>query len=518
MPDHHDVIVLGAGHNGLVAATVLGRAGLDVCVVERADVAGGAVRTEHPFARAPGLGQSTGAYLLGLMPPELIARLGLRLPLRRRDPHYFLPTTGARYLLLGSDEAAARQQLEAFFSPRDVAAIAAMDAELAALRDDIGPTWLMAPLSLEDTAARYVRPALREIFVDLCRGSVLDYLARFDFQDPLLVAMFAVTDGISGSSGGLDTPGTGLNFLVHNMCRLPGSGGTWMVVEGGMGTVTRQLLGAAREAGALLLTASPVVAIERGAEGAVSGVRLEDGRTLSASVVISNADPYTTRDLVGRATYDDALNDRLDAQRRDGMTMKVNLALSGLPTFTCLPEAVGQHRGTIHLLPDTADVLGAIRSAHADALAGRLPDFPTLEWYIQTPVDPTLTDADGRQSAALFVQWVPHEVAGSSWEAEADRYALHLLSLCDRFAPGTSALVDDMLVLHPKAIESRFGMRHGHIHHLDNIFGFDARVPYRLPVPGLYACGAGCHPGGAVIGAPGHNAAMRVLADLGVKV
>ncbi|HRE89353.1 MAG TPA: FAD-dependent oxidoreductase, partial [Myxococcota bacterium] len=195
MSAHADVIVIGAGHNGLVAATLLARAGLDVCILERSEVAGGAVRTEHPFARAPDLGQSTGAYLLGLMPPELIAELGLELPLRRRDPHYFLPTTGARYLLLGADPAASERQLASFFSPRDVAAIAAMDAELAALREDLGPSWLCDPLSLEDTAARYVRPALREVFIDLCRGSVLDHLARFDFQDPLLVAMFAVTDG-----------------------------------------------------------------------------------------------------------------------------------------------------------------------------------------------------------------------------------------------------------------------------------------------------------------------------------
>ena len=184
-----DVLVVGAGHNGLVAATILGRAGLSVRVLEAAGVVGGACRTEHPFEKAPRVGQSTGAYLLGLMPPELVQKLGIALPLMRRDPHYFLPTTDERYLLMGAGRDATEAQLAQFFSQGDVAADRALQAEVAALREDVAPAWLHTPLSIEDTAERYVRPALRETFVKLCRGTVGDYLARFEFRSELLEAI-----------------------------------------------------------------------------------------------------------------------------------------------------------------------------------------------------------------------------------------------------------------------------------------------------------------------------------------
>src|SRR6185503_19113955 len=166
-----DVCIVGAGHNGLVAATLLARAGLQVLVLEDKPVIGGAVRTERPFARAPGLGASTGAYLLGVMPPELIAKLGIDLPLRRRDPHYFLPTLDRGHVLFGSDAASTEAQFRAFFSEADWHAHVALEDELAQLRADVGPTWLEEPLSIEDTAEKYVRPALRRAFVDLCRGT-----------------------------------------------------------------------------------------------------------------------------------------------------------------------------------------------------------------------------------------------------------------------------------------------------------------------------------------------------------
>jgi phytoene dehydrogenase-like protein len=188
--------------------------------------------------------------------------------------------------------------------------------------------------------------------------------------------------------------------------------------------------------------------------------------------------------------------------------------LRDLPTFTCLPEQRGQHAATIHLLPQD-DVLAALRHSYAAVKAGRLADFPTIEWYVHTPVDPSLRDDAGHHSSALFVQWAPYEIAGSSWDAERDRYVEKLLGICDLFAPDTSSLVADTFALAPPDIERHFGMTRGHIHHVDNAVAFADRMPYAVGPAGLYAAGAGCHPAGSVIGAAGHNAATRVLADLG---
>ncbi len=508
-----DVCIIGAGHNGLVAAVLLARAGLSVRVLEAAPVIGGAVRTERPFAKAPELGTSTGAYLLGVMPPELLRELELELPLRRRDPHYFLPTTGTRSLLLGSDAEANKAQFLAHFSEADWRAHTAMNAEIALIAEDLAPAWLAEPGSLEDTAERYLRPAMRQIFVDLCKGSVGAYLDRFGFQSDLIKAMYAVTDGFSGLDGTWDTPGTGLNFLDHNLCRLPGADGTWMIVEGGMGTITTRLADAARKAGARIDCNAPVEAIDVD-DGAVSHVIVRGQAPIACRVVVCNADPFRMVEMVGRPRLPADYVARIDGYARPGTTMKVNLALRGLPKFACLPEDRGQHGATTHLLPDEPDVMRMLREQYEDVRAGKLPAFPTIEWYVHTAVDPTLRDAAGHHSSALFVQWVPFTPAGSSWEAEEEGYVRHLLSICDRFAPGTSDLVVDHFTLTPPKIEQYFGITRGHIHHVDNGWGFDQRLPYTTPIGGLYACGVGCHPAGAVSGCAGHNAAKRVLADL----
>ncbi len=513
-----DVAIIGSGHNGLVAALMLARAGLGVVVCEAENIIGGATRTEYPFPRVPGLGQSTGSYLLGLMPPELSRTLDVAIPVLRRDPHYFLPTPagpGSPYLLFGSDTARTRQQMATYLSEADVAADAAMQAELTALREDLAPAWLAPPLSVEETAERDIRPALRQVFVDLVRGSVADYLDRFEFQSELLMSMYAVTDGLSGLNAGPDDPGTGHNFLVHNMCRLPGSGGTWMIAAGGMGTVSRTLAEAALKAGARIHTNARVTSVIMNA-GTVGGVTLADGREITTPVVLGACDPYQLMKLVD---LPDALATRMTALRRTGTTLKVNLALSDLPRFSCLPaNAPSPFGSTIHLLPGSESLLGegpspmaALREMWVEVLAGKLPAEPTIEWYVHTTVDSSLRDADGHHSSALFVQSVPYDPVDADWEVYVD----HLLGICERYAPGVKGMVADVMPLTPRGIEEHFGITGGHIHHVDNTVSFTDRMPYATGVPGLYAGSAGCHPAGSVIGAAGHNAARVILTSLG---
>ena len=508
-PRSADVAIVGAGHNGLVAAALLARAGLQVTVVEASQTVGGACRTERPFSRVPELPQSTGAYLLGPMPPELLRRLGLELPLVRRDPHYFLPTRGDRCLLVGRDAEASRRSFLAMFSERDWEADRALQAELTRLRDDVAPALLQEPLPLDEVASRFVRPELRPAFVELCRGSVASYLERFGFASELLVAMYVVTDGLTGLAGDPDAPGSGYNFLLHNLCRLPGSDGTWMLVEGGMGTVTARLASLAASEGAVIVTGAPVAGllVER---SAAAGVVLADGRSLRAPVVLGACDPFRLAALAGEHAPGPLLA-RLGRVRRAGTSLKVNLALRGLPRFPCLPEGATSPVGaTTHLLPEERP-LAALRQTWQEAFAGRLPVRPPIEWY----VDGGLASG-GHQSSALFVQPVPYTPAEGSWDALLPAYVSHLLEICDRFAPGTTDLVEDVFALPPPGIEAHFGITGGHIFHVDNAFSFTDRVPYATGLPGLYAGGAGCHPGGSVTGAPGHNAAMRILDDLGV--
>src|SRR5205814_4147688 len=287
-----------------------------------------------------------------------------------------------------------RRQFIDFFSEQDWAANQAMNREIGQIRDDLAPAWLEEPLSVEGTAERYIRPALRRVFMDLVAKPVEEYLGRFGFKSELLLAMYAVTDGFSGLSAGFGTAGTGMNFLVHNMCRLPGSDGTWMIVQGGMGSVTQELAGLARQAGAEIITSAAVERIIVDG-GSVSGVVLKDGREISAKVVLSNADPFRTRELVGSENFPTVFNAMIDNFRRTGTTMKVNLALDRLPTFKCLPENRGQHNATIHLLPQERDVIGHIRRGFERVQAGELAEFPTIEWYIHMQAAPTLRDDQG---------------------------------------------------------------------------------------------------------------------------
>jgi phytoene dehydrogenase-like protein len=506
--DDLDVIVVGAGANGLVCALVLARAGLRVHVLEDRPAIGGGCRTEFPFAAAPRLGASTGAHRLGFVPPDLLRLLGLGLPTLPRQPAVFVPTDApGAYLLAGAGHAAFREA-----AGDDARAITAMHAELDEIVADLAPAWLAGALDVEATGDRFVRASQRTAFVALCRGSIGAYVERFDVKSDLVKAALAA-DALSGTFGSWSTPGTGAALLVRHAAQSLAGGGD-AVPEGGLGAVVRVLADAAQMAGATIATGQSATSIV--IEGnTAAGVMLADGSVLRATTVVASSDPARLRALVGDAHLPVEYQRRSDGFARRGSIAKVNLALSALPRFAALPDDHGQHGATIHLVPGAGrDAIGALSTAFAAADAGTLGPPAFVEMVLPTASDPSLRDAEGRHHASLLVPWAPYDLAGTTWAAEESGWLRSVLGVVDSFAPGTSALVVDVFALSPKKLESHFGITRGHLHHVDDSLIFADRQAVTTPIGGLYACGAGCSPAGGVFAVAGHNAAKRVLADM----
>ena len=510
-----DVIVIGAGANGLVCAVVLARAGLRVHVLEDRPAVGGGCRTEFPFAAAPRLAASTGTHRLGFVPRDLLRLLGIALPVRPRDPCTFVPTTtpGA-FLLAGPGHEAFRDAVarSSFAGPADSAALAAMHAELDAMIEDLAPAWVAGAMDVEATGDRFVHASRRDAFVALCRGSVGDYIDRFGVKSDLVKAAIA-SDALTGTFGTWSTPGTGAALLVRHAAQSLAGGGD-AIPDGGMGAVVRVLADAALAAGATIATGKSATQIVF--EGnTTAGVQLADGEVLRATTVVSSADPMRLRAMIGDARLPTEYQRRVDGFARAGSVAKVNLALSALPRFAALPEERGQHNATIHLVPGAGtNAVASLTSSFAEAEAGKLPSSPPIEVVLPTATDASLRDADGRHHASLLVPWAPYDLSDTTWAAEEDRWVKQLLTVVDSFAPGTSALVVDVFALSPKKLETHFGVTRGHVHHVDDSLIFGDRHAYTTPIGGLYACGAGCSPAGGVFAIAGHNAAKRVLADM----
>lgn len=509
--DALDVIVVGGGVNGLACALVLARGGLTVRVIEDKPALGGGHRTEYPFPEAPKLAAHLGAHRLGFLPRDVVRLLGVKLPLRARDPSIFVPTaTPGRYLLGGPGPEGLRAAV-ARVAPGDVGALEAMHAELDEIASDLAPAWVAGAMSLDATAERFVRAPRRAALVELCTGSVGAYLDRFGVASELVRAAIAA-DALTGTFGTWDTPGTGAALLVQHAARGAAGGGD-AFPEGGMGALVRALAAAAEQAGVTMTTGKSAAQLV--VEGnSVAGVALAGGEVVRATTVVCNADPLRLRAMVGDVLLPAEYARKIDGMTRGGSVTKVSLALSALPRFTCLPEERGQHGAVIQLLPGGDAPLAAMRAAFAAASVGRLPEAPVVECVIPTASDPSARDAEGRHHVSLLAPCSPYDLDGTSWAAEEERWRSRILAALEAHAPGASSLVVDAVVLTPKKIETHFGVSRGTKHHVDDAVIFGDRLPYATPIPGLYACGAGCAPAGGVFGAAGHNAAKRVLADL----
>jgi phytoene dehydrogenase-like protein len=476
-----DAVIVGAGHNGLVAAAYLARAGLSVEVFERREIVGGACVTEELW---PGVRASPGAYTLSLLRGRIIDELELAshgLEVFPHEPYLFAPLPDGRKVVTWSDRRRTREQIGADWSPADA------EGYLEFCRRWSAAAERARPLMLEPPDRERWLEAVGEGILD---GPIADEVALMPSEE---VRVPFALQGCIGTLAGPYDRGTAFVGFYHDLGEaVPGRTGAWGFARGGMGAVTAALRSAAEAAGAVVHTNAPVERIVLNGSERARGVLFADGRELEARAVLSNADPVRTARLAGV--------DPPDGWSQPGPVVKVMLLLDGLPDFPSWPGEEPWH-GAI----DIGFTLDELQQAADDARAERPAAKPWIEAACQTAADPTLAPG-GRHVASLFCQCFPVDVDA---DAAADVAIARFAEVC----PGLPDRIVDRLVLGPKQLEERFGITGGHIFHGEML---QMRPGSRevLGVDGLYVAGSGAHPGGAVTGAPGYLAARAVLEDL----
>jgi len=499
----YDVVVIGAGHNGLACAALLAKAGRTVAVFERREVVGGTAVSETNVW--PGYTLSTASYVCSLLDPWLVDELDLRergLSYYRKDPYAFTPLLDGRSLLLGGDRAHNAREI-ASFDPRDVAGFEAY----VETTDRLGRALYE---SFSDDEPRFDR--FDAATQAMLRGSAAELVERY-VRTPVLAAEL-VNDGLIGTNLGPRDAGTAYVLAHHLAGRVLGVQGAWAFVRGGMGSVSRALASAAMAYGAEIFAGEGVRAI-RVRDGAACGVEVFD-RTVSARAIVSNAHPRTTfLELAGGAALDGAFVDKLNGWKSVGPSLKLNLALGELPNFSCRPGTAAQphHRATIHV----ADSVDYLQKAYDDARRTGESEEPLIECFLQTPTDPSLAPPN-RHILSVFAQYFPYDRADGWSDAKREAAADKIVGILARYAPNLPRAIEYRQVLAPPDLEDRFGLVGGHIFHGELLPGqiYEHRFATRTPVENLYLCGSGAHPGGCVSGFPGKRAARAVLNDLAV--
>jgi len=525
-----DALIVGGGHNGLVCAAYLARAGLKVTVLERRAVVGGAAVTEEFH---PGFRNSVAAYTVSLLNPKIIRDLdlpahGLRIVERRCAN--FLPTADGRYLMTG----AGRTEAEvARFSSRDAARLTAYGERLEAVADLLRELTLTTPPNVLEGSWRQALPellraarlggrlrrldmTLRRELLALFAMSAGDYLDNW-FESEPLKAVFGF-DGIVGNYASPYSPGSAYVLLHHVFGEVNGRRGAWGHAIGGMGAITQAMAAAARARGAVIRVATAVreVLVEG---GRAVGVRTESGETLHAAAVISNLNPRLLYlDMFAPGTLPPEVTEHMRHWRCGSGTFRMNVALAELPDFSCLPaRTLGDHHTAGIIIAPT---LAYMERAYFDARERGWSRQPIVELVISSTLDDTLAPP-GQHVASLFCQHVaPSLPGGESWDAHRESVADLMIDTVNAYAPNFRAAVLGRQIMSPLDLERTFGLIGGDICHgnlsLDQLFSARPMLGYgnyRGPLPGLYMCGAGTHPGGGVSGAPGHNAAREVLND-----
>ena len=507
----YDAIVIGAGHNGLVCAAYLARAGLNVAVVEATDRIGGACVTEELW---PGFRMSTASYSLSLLLPEIVRDLGLRLDVAIKEPSLFAPHPEGGGLVLWRDAERRRAAL-AELSPKDADAYERFE-DLWEEAARIYRPLLTYPATRKQVRRAFRKAAHENLFDVAVEGSIAA-VCEDHFENELVRGALA-SQGITGSAAGPRTPGTAYVYLHHRFGEAAGESGAWGFVRGGMGAITSGLADVVRAAGGDVRVASPVIELKTDGRRRASGVVLDGGDELDAPIVVSNAHPARTVALVTDGALPPEFVEDVELLPTEGTVVKVNCALSGLPRFTGMSaNGVGpEHTGTIAIAPS----IDYLERSCAEAAAGRIADELFCEAWIQTATEPDLAP-DGKHTLSVFAQYVPHRFEEGTWDERRDEVGDAVLATLERYAPGVTDLVEERMVLGPPDLEERFGLVGGNIFHGEILpdWMFDKRPAngwhrHRAPLPGLYMCGSGTHPGGGVMGAPGLNAARAVLSDL----
>jgi phytoene dehydrogenase-like protein len=501
---HWDVIIVGGGHNGLACAAYLARAGRRVLVLERRDHLGGACTLEEPFPE-PGWRISPCAYLVGLLHPLIVDELGLRdrgYQVRVVDPHLWCPFSDGTSIALWEDEEASAAAV-ARLAPGDVDGYRDYNALFGRIRQKLRAgdrdVWVgEAPgrPELEELLA-----GDREAIEVLFEASIADVVERHVKDDRLRTALHG--QGIIGTYAGPRNPGTAAVHLMHASGTLEGIPGAWGYVVGGMGRVSFLLADVAMDSGAVVAAGTPVARIVPG-----EGVLLEGGERLQAPVVVSNADPKRTVGLCADGVPE-SFRRRVNTWRCEGPVLKINCGLSRLPRFPQAAPGVVPHRAMVTIATGIDDTQAAFEMSKRGE-----PAPAWCELYFHTAYDPSVAPA-GRHVMSVFAQYVPYELSAGEWAARREEIGDRAIRAVARFAPDVGDCIVHRQVLGPPDIEAAVGLTGGHIFQGECLPDqmWDKRFAARTPVPGLYLCGAGTHPGGSVIGVNGRNAAWAVLGD-----
>jgi phytoene dehydrogenase-like protein len=503
-----DAIVVGGGHNGLTAAAYLARAGHSVLVLERRERIGGACTLEQPFDD-PRYLISPCAYVVGLLDDLVIRELELQRHGYRvlmADPNLWcpLPDGGSVALFLDRERTVAHLR-DNGFSERDIRGLTAYGELFERLRRQLraGPrdTWVGAAPTRDELEELlgHDDESISVVFEE----SIAQTLDRYVDDERIKHALFG--QGVIGAFAGPRDPGTASVRLMHHQGDLLGHGSFWGYVEGGMGRVSFAIADAALERGATLACGVPVARIHPG-----EGVELESGERLRAAVVLSNADPKRTLDMLGGGAVPADYRERIEGWRTDSPVVKLNAGLHRLPAFTAA-NGVTAHRAMVSITPG----LDAAQEAVEACRRGE-PSIGFAELYFQTAYDASVAPP-GRHTMSVFAQYAPYELAEGDWESRREMVGERILDAIAAYAPDLHDCVEYLEVLGPPDIERRIGLSGGHIFHGEALPEqmWDRRFDHRTPVEGLYLCGAGTHPGGSVIALNGRNAAMAVIEDAG---